>query len=78
MVIYLLGIDRACLVGIAADSNESCNLAVEKCVHVLRYVGRNIDTDPLQYLGRLRVDKAGRLLPGTMHVNKRQQHGGCL
>jgi hypothetical protein len=70
MAIHLPGIEGARLVGVAADSDDGLNLAVEKCVHVLRCVGGNVDADLLQHLDRLGVDKAGGFRPRAVHVDE--------
>jgi hypothetical protein len=70
MAIHLPGIDGARLVGVAADSDDGRNLAVEKCVHVLRCVGGNVDADLLQHLDRLGVDEAGGFRPRAVHVDE--------
>lgn len=70
MAIHLPGIERARLVGVAADSDYSRNLAVEKIVHVLRSVGRNVNPDLLQYLDRLGVDKADRFRSRAVHIDE--------
>ena len=70
MAIQLPGKDGAHLVGVATDSDDGRNLAVEKCVHVLRCVGGNVDADLLQHLDRLRVDKAGGVRTRAVHVDE--------
>lgn len=70
VTIQLPGKDGAYLVSVAADSDDSRDLAVKKCVHVLRCVGGNVDADLLHHLDRLGVDEAGGVRPRAVHVNE--------
>lgn len=70
MAIHLPEVDGARLAGVAVESNDGGNLAVEKRVHALRCAGRNADADLFWYLDRLVVDETGELWPYAMHVNE--------
>jgi hypothetical protein len=50
---------RASLVGISAYGDDGVNIAIEKGIHVLRIVLRNVDSDFVEGLDRFRVDVSG-------------------
>lgn len=69
MAVHLPRKERACLVGVSADSDDSRNLAVKKGVHVLRRVSGNVDVDLLHHLDSKRVDEADWFRPRAVYID---------
>lgn len=70
MAVHLSWIERADLVDVAADGDDSRDLGIEKCIHMLRCVGGNVDADLFQHLDCLWVNEAGGFRPCAVHVDE--------
>lgn len=64
---HLAGIGGTRLIGIAAYGDDSVDVAIEKGIHMLGFVLRDIDADFVERLNRLGVHVASRM--GASGVN---------
>ena len=67
VAVYLAGVTRACLVGVAAHGDDGGDVAVEKGVHVFRSVGGEVDADFAHDLEGFGVNVAGGFGAGAVH-----------
>src|SRR4051812_15635565 len=68
MPIHLPRKDWTRLISVAADSDNRLNWLLQKIVYVLRAMSGDINANFLHDLNRERMDVAGRIRPGALHI----------